>query len=82
MKIKLWKPIVNSFFIAFILFFWLGDRTRLTTDINGLSSHKYLTNSEYFLKTFGYSLAVTVIIFLVAYLISFIQKKSERNYLE
>ena len=50
MKIKLWKPIVNSFFIAFILFFWLGDRTRLTTDINGLSSHKYLTNSEYFLK--------------------------------
>lgn len=82
MKIKLWKPIVISFFIAFILFFWLGDRTRLTPDINGLSSHEYLTNSGYFLKTFGYSLAVTAIVFLGAYLISFIQKKSERNYLE
>jgi ABC-type spermidine/putrescine transport system permease subunit I len=75
MKKKLWKPTVISFLMVFILFFWLGDRTRLTTDINGLSSHEYLTNSEYFLKTFGYSLAVTAIILLGAYLISFSQKK-------
>ena len=79
MKKKLRKPIVVSFFIAFILFYWLGDRTRLTTDIIGLSSPEYLTNTEYFLKIFGYSITVTVIIFLGAYLISFIQKKKREK---
>ena len=79
MKQKLWKITAISFSIAFILSFWLGDRTRMTTDVNGLSSPETLTNFDYFFKTVGYSLAITAIILLAVYLINFIQKKEREQ---
>lgn len=76
MNNKFWKVAGFSFLIVFILAYWLGDHTIMTTDLNGLSSPALLTRSEYFLRTVGYSLVITAVVLLAVYLIYFIQKKS------
>lgn len=79
MKKKLWKITGFSFLVIFILSFWLGDRTRSTTDVNGLTSSEIMTTFEYFIKTVGYSLVITAVILLAVYLIDLIQKKSRKK---
>lgn len=75
MNKKFWKVAVFSFLIIFILTYWLGDRTIMTTDMGGLTSPSTLSNFDYSLKTAGYSLVGTGIILLVFYLIKLAQKK-------
>lgn len=79
MNNKFWKVAGFSFLIVFILAYWLGDCTIITTDVNGLSSAALLTDSEYFFRTAGYSLVITAIILLAVYLINWIQKKSRKQ---
>lgn len=79
MKDKVWKVAVGSFLITFILFFWLGDRTINTTDVNGMSSPALLSDSDYFLRTVGYSLVITLVVVFVLYLINWIQKKNKQQ---
>lgn len=76
MNNKYWKVAGFSFLIIFILTYWLGNRTIMTTDMGGLSSPALLTTSEYFLRTIGYSLVITAVILLAVYLIYSIQKKN------
>ena len=79
MNNKFWKVAGFSFLIVFILAYWLGDHTIMTTDVNGLSSPALLTSSEYFFRTAGYSLMITAVILLVVYLINLLQKKSRKQ---
>ncbi|WP_211654927.1 hypothetical protein [Planococcus alpniumensis] len=79
MRDKVWKVAAGAFLITFILFFWLGDRIINTTDVNGMSSPALLSDSDYFLKTVGYSLVITAVIVLVLYLINWIQKKNKQQ---
>lgn len=79
MKEKVWRVAGGSFLITFILLFWLGDRTIMTTDVNGMSSAALLSDSDYFIKTVGYSLVITAVIVLVMYLINWIQRKKEQQ---
>ncbi|MEZ0480367.1 hypothetical protein [Planococcus sp. SSTMD024] len=75
MKEKLWKVAVGPFIITFIFLFWLGDRTIMTTDVNGMSSAAVLSGPDYFLKTVSYSLIITAFILLAFHLSNLIQKK-------
>ncbi|ANU17851.1 hypothetical protein BBI11_12765 [Planococcus maritimus] len=79
MKEKVWKVAGGSFLITFILLFWLGDRTIMTTDVNGMSSPALLSDSDYFLKTVSYSLVITLVVVLAFYLINWIQKKNKQQ---
>ncbi|MFD1032136.1 hypothetical protein [Metaplanococcus flavidus] len=79
MNNKFWKVAGFSFLIVFVLAYWLGERTVMTTDVVGNSSPALLTSSEYFFKTVGYSLVITAVILLVVYLINLIQKKSRKQ---
>ena len=79
MKEKVWKVAGGSFLITFILLFWLGNRTIMTTDVNGMSSPALLNDSDYFLKTVGYSLVIISVVVLAFYLINWIQKKNKQQ---